>query len=390
VEYVLTNIFPDVSKHKHIFFFLEDEHSQGTFQATCKAWQVIADEYFNQTFKQKNIAMRIYPWHEYPRLSPRLLHHLNVNFARLVGIYRNNYSSINGEIKRFKITYQHIMDAPFIEEDSLVKSYAEFLDLCFPIRIPSGRACVEGYDEWCGNRRKELSVRLRYKLLNCRLRENTESKNEMFLYCSFGCNSIMTINFAYAINLLSNDSFLQKISCNLFDVIIHHRELEALRIVQNKTAADWEKIIEFDPALTSNDYYEAGVCFYNDGKFEKSKLCFKSALNDDQLDKKDVSYLIKLSMMARACYDAHDYHNAAHYFDLFFEQLERFPETPEGTFDKISLAQLAADSHGLSGNVEKEAKYRKQEDEKEQKQKAPKKRHKSHRHKSKMNSPGSG
>lgn len=356
-----TIVVPENVSQK-IFLYLKDEDAQSAFSAICKGWKNIADVYFNQTYHQKNIDSFIVPWSEHPQLSPRMLNCLNKSYVLLLGLSRNLHSSREkSPIDRvhFERTCQYIKSVPFVNKESLILSYVDLVLLISNYIKPSEfLKNIPIETAWLKSKLSNIEQEVGLKLLYIRNQINYKFQNELSLYFHY-VNFIANRSIN---NTIKTDSILNKITCNLVDVVKSHDELMRLQSIQtqNKTAVEWKKIMELDPAPLYEDLFNAGVCFYNARKREEGFFCLTTALDMEQRGGIDTPNLRILRNLTLGSFGIQDYHNTVYFCEQFIDQCLQQPgEAKKFMDDQIKIARAAAESYGKLGNKEKQSYYRK-------------------------------
>lgn len=342
---------------KIIFNEIHDDKDIASFWATCRAWKIIGDSYY----AKKNTEKRIFPWKECPHLPPRILNRLNTDYRFLLGMHKNIffYNVEKSDRTRFEITCEHIQNTPLVPKQSLVKSFAEMLQLHLHIIRPT---LYQNNIDSAYNSGKEMNqifnkkiAKVGVKLSTIRNQQDIRFQNEIFfyLYCSSFIKDSRGIN-----SKIRSDPFYQKLKCNLFDVIKNHDQLLSLQQTDNKSDQLWKEQIDLDCAPTCRDYFDAGNAHYIVKKYQEAVDYYKMALKAEQQGRADKPNLNNLYNIAASYHTLKNYHNSAHFYDQFFEQhLLQTKDAKDIYKFELDALKFAANVHKELGNNDKESYY---------------------------------
>ncbi len=348
---------PEVSKQ--FLNAIYDDEDIAAFWATCKAWKIIGDSYY----KQKNKEQHIFPWKECPQLPPRILNRLNTDYLFLLGMHKNVlfYDAAKSDRTRFEVVCEHIQNTPFLPKKSLIKSFAELLQLYLYNNCPTDYQDNTDILSFHNSIKKSeiiidnKIVKVGFEVSKIRNQENISFQNEIVLYFYF--SSFFNKNNR-GIGVIRKDRFFKILTCNLFDVIKNHDRLRDLQRIRNKTKKLWREQIELDCAPTFRDYYDVGWMHAEKGRHQEAIDYYKMAEEAEQQGRVNRRYLYLLVNFAASLKALKNYQGAAHHYDQYFIERLLQPEVAKNlTFLQLDPLISAAFVQNKLGNMDKEANY---------------------------------
>lgn len=373
----------DISKL--LYSYIHDEKDIVSFWGTCRALKAFGDNYYKEYYEKKNKEERILPWKECPDLPPRILNRLNTDYRFLLGMHRNialyKDKVSNTDRARFEIACDHIQKTTYLPEKSLIKSFAELLRLQLYLRrysnyyiysenrkissyvdkIDSYHSKTNDNESNCILRHKKVKIGIQLAVIM--EKKDVNFQNEIVLYF-------------YLLGILSNngnfyhvreETFFNKPTCNLFDVIKNHDTLDNLQSKTAKTIQDLERIIELDCAPTEHTYKAAALSYSNARKYKESLKYYKILLEIEQqgaANKPNLDYIHKINevyvtmFMSQNSLNSKDSQSLAYYYDQFFEQYHlQKEEAKRFAYDELRMLKNAVIFHGNLENKEKVTYY---------------------------------
>lgn len=324
-------ILPD--NLKHIYSFLHE--SKGAFMATCRAWNHIANDYYDK----KNIKLYYFHWNDDVYISSRILNVLNGRFENMLGLHLNISQDRGKNIDRiiFKRLCAKIQDAPFLSKNSFVKSYANLLDEHIDIMTYSVffQKVLDLFNN-IPNKFEKLFSEIGITTSNLNKQINMKFQNELSLFVYY-IKFIKLIPMDDRYNIKTINYFSSRLTSSFINTVKNNYKINSLKNVPVLNYQIWKLIIDLDSGSIVSDFRDAAMAHFHAGKFEEATQYFQKFIElvGNSATPED------LRNFAMAHLHAGKFEEAKQYFQKFIE-LAKYTAQPY-EFQDIARAYFHAE-----------------------------------------------